>query len=137
MSPAAQFNAAAATTLALGVAMVALPATSQPLWYWLFYGEMAPAWATPEAARYIAFTYSVIGAVIAGWGALLLWLGLGPLARGERWAWNAAAASVGIWYGLDSSVSLAWGYWQNAALNTVFMLAFASPLWRMRRVKAV
>lgn len=138
MSPIAQFNAAAAGTLAFALVLAFLPQTVQPIWNLLFFGAVAPpAWLTPEAARYIAFIHAVLGAVMVGWSVLLLWLGLGPLRRGEPWAWNAAATSVGVWYALDSAMSVHWGFWPNAVLNTLFLVLFAWPLLRMRRVKAV
>ena len=136
MSPVTQFNLAAAGTLAFGLVLAFLPQATQPMWNLLFFGSPStPAWLTTEAAGYLAFLHAVLGAVMSGWAVLLLWLGLGPLRRGEPWAWNAAATSVLGWYLLDSTMSLHWGFWQNAVLNTGFMLFFAPPLWRMRRVK--
>ena len=134
MSPVAQFNWAAIGTLGFALLLVFLPWTMQPMWNLLFFGSPAtPAWLTPEAARYVALLYAVLGAVMVGWALLLLWLGFGPLRRSEPWAWNAAGASVLGWYVLDSGMSLRWGFWQNAVLNTVFLALFAWPLLRMRR----
>ena len=135
MSPIGQFNLAAAGTLGFGLVLTLLPETTQPLWNLLLFGQLAtPAWLGPQALAYVVFLYGVLGAVLVGWAAALLWLGMGPLRRGEAWAWRAAAISVLAWFVLDVAVSLRLGYWPNALLNLGFFASFAWPLWRLRRV---
>ena len=85
-----------------------------------------------EAARYISLSHAVIGGVMVGWGAALLVAVRMLRARGDRLAWNLIAMSVGAWYLPDTAYSLMSGFWQNAVLNTIFLVLFAVPLWALR-----
>lgn len=81
-----------------------------------------------EPVRYISLANAVIGGVMVGWGAALFYITKTLLARGSRTAWNLLALSVGAWFIPDTAYSLLSGYWQNAVLNTVFLVLFAVPL---------
>ena len=85
-----------------------------------------------EAVRYISLTHAVIGGVMAGWGAALFYITRTLLARGSRIAWDLLGLSVSAWFVPDTLYSLLSGYWQNALLNTVFLVLFAVPLWATR-----
>jgi len=85
-----------------------------------------------EPARYISLTHAVLGGVMVGWGTALFYITRRLLARGSRTAWNLVALSVSAWFVPDTSYSLLSGYWQNALLNTVFLVLFAIPLWATR-----
>jgi hypothetical protein len=84
------------------------------------------------AANYIALAHVVIGAVMIGWGSALFGLSYKMLANGSRLAWNLITLSVLAWFVPDTSYSLLSGFWQNAVLNTVFLLLFAFPLLAIR-----
>lgn len=88
-----------------------------------------------EPVRYISLVHAVIGGVMAGWGAALFYVTRTLFAQGSRIAWNLVALSVGTWYIPDTSYSLLSGYWQNAVLNTAFLVLFALPLWATRSMK--
>lgn len=117
-----------------GVSMVLAPGPIQEFFNWLIFGDGdPPAGFSVEALDYLRFVYGVLGAVMAAWMILIAWVVAGPLDRGETWAWNAVAWSVGGWFAIDTSHSLATGYPENAALNCVFIAAFALPLLGARR----
>ena len=121
--------AVTAGVMAFSLALVLLPAPTQWFFNWLvFSGARSNASFSPEANRYIAFVYGVVGAVMFGWMAALLVLVLGPYRRGERAGWGALASSVGAWFVVDTTFSLASGFWENALFNLVFFVLFAVPL---------
>ncbi len=83
--------------------------------------------------RCIALAHGVLGAVMVGWGAVLLFLLSGPFRRGSREAWVTVAVSLAAWFVCDTALSLATGFWQNAVLNVVLAVLFAVPLAATRR----
>ena len=83
-------------------------------------------------ARYVSLAHAVIGGVMVGWGAALLYATRRLLAGGNRIGWNLITLSVAAWYVPDTAYSLYSGFWQNALLNTVFLILFAIPLWATR-----
>ena len=80
-----------------------------------------------EVARELDFAYRVLGAVLVGWGSTLL-----LTLHSRQSAWAAAAWPFGIWFVLDTSVSLWTGHPHNALLNTVSLLAFGLPHLMLR-----
>jgi hypothetical protein len=46
----------------------------------------------------------------------------------ESWAWWSIAASIALWYPLDTGRSLLHRVYVNAALNTALLIAVAVPL---------
>lgn len=85
-----------------------------------------------EQVSYISLSHAVLGGVMAGWGSALFYITRHLLARGSKLAWNLLALSLGAWFVPDTSYSLLSGYWQNAVLNTVFLLLFGTPLVALR-----
>lgn len=69
---------------------------------------------------------------MVGWGAALVYVTKTLFARGSVTAWNLIALSVTAWFVPDTSYSLLSGFWQNAVLNTVFLVLFAAPLLATR-----
>ena len=88
----------------------------------------------PQPAAYITLLHAVLGAVMFGWGVLLLWVVLGPFKRGVAESWNMLAASLSAWFVPDTAFSLWSGFWQNALLNLGFAALFAIPLAATYRV---
>lgn len=118
---------------ALGLAFVVLPDPMQDAFNWLIFGHAAtPSGFSSDAVRYLKFTYAVLGAVMVGWMVLLALIINGPLRSGERWAWTAVLASVGVWFVVDTTMSLASDYPENAALNAMFGVGYAVGLWATR-----
>lgn len=123
-----------AGTLVFGLAMVALPGVTRSGFNLMLYGAAAGhADFGPEAVRYVNLAHAVMGAVMVGWSAALLWVVRGPLRRGEAGSWAAVAGSVAAWFFPDSAASLWHGYWQNAVLNSGFAVLYAVPLAALRR----
>ena len=83
-------------------------------------------------ASFHRFVFGVAGATMAGWGLVMLLVVRFALADGQRWAWWALAASIDLWYVLDTSISAYHGVWINVALNTFFLVLFAIPLFATR-----
>lgn len=77
---------------------------------------------------------AVCGGMLAGWGSLMYWLASGPIARGDQEARRAFAASVLVWFVIDSAGSLAAGWPGNVVLNVVFLVALLVPLTTLRHV---
>ena len=75
---------------------------------------------------------AVCGGMLVGWGSLMYWLASGPIARGDHEARRAFAASVTIWFVIDSAGSFAAGWPGNVALNVVFLIALLGPLVALR-----
>jgi hypothetical protein len=112
-----------------GLACVLLPGTMQAFFNVLMFGR---SWLPTEygaaVGPYLAFVYGVLGAVMLGWAVLMLLVLAGPFRRGEPEGWRMLAWPLAIWFVVDTTWSLATGFWQNAVLNTAFGLAFAIPL---------
>ena len=86
-------------------------------------------WRLGEAAAsYTLFVQGILGATMRGWGVLMLFVALKPFKDGEPYAWNMFAASLGVWYVVDTAFSIWAGYPQNAVLNTVLAALFLIPL---------
>lgn len=119
--------------LLLGLALVVAAAPMVAVFDTLFFGPGAAPVDTGAGRDYLAFVHQVLGAVLVGWALLLAGVAAGPLRRRERWAWWAAAVSVGTWYALDSVCSLVAGFGANALLNSALAACFAVPLVAMWR----
>jgi hypothetical protein len=78
--------------------------------------------------RYIELLHAVLGAVMFGWGLALLLVVRGLFARGVREGWQIITISVLAWFIPDTAFSIWSGFWQNAVLNLVFIVLFATPL---------
>lgn len=77
------------------------------------------------------FAIGLMGAVTMGWG--LTYLGafkalyaLEPATAAPIWRYLLFAGLA--WYVIDSSISVATGFWMNAVSNTVLMVLFLIPL---------
>lgn len=90
--------------------------------------------AVPEAARlFHDWLFAVLGATLAGWGLLVAWIAHGPLARGERWAWRAVAASLLVWFVPDTAMSVYYDVRPNVWFNLAALAVLGTPLLGMRR----
>jgi hypothetical protein len=83
---------------------------------------------TPSILAYRSWVFGVTGAVMGGWGMLMVWVVRGPFRRRERWAWASLALPLACWYLVDTASSLAHGVVSNAILNTGLLVLFAPPL---------
>lgn len=104
---------------------------------WLNRGVVAaffgPADEPPGAVALRHWLYAVEGSTLVAFGILGLGVAATAFRCRERWARNALALAVGVWYPLDTLVSLAHGVMVNAALNTGIAVVLLVPLlatWR-------
>lgn len=126
---------ASAAVAASGFALVAAPVLARHGFSLLLYAELTRLSSFgDEATRYISLAHAVLGSLMFGWGVALFMVVRTLLARGLRSGWYIVAASVGAWFVPDTAYSLLSGYWQNALLNTGFLLLFAIPLAATRSV---
>jgi hypothetical protein len=84
--------------------------------------DLDPALADTPFARWIL---GLAGGIWAGWGTLMLLLGLGWDPR------RASLAALGVWCALDSLASAANGAWLNLGVNLSWLLIGAWA-WRAR-----
>jgi hypothetical protein len=84
-------------------------------------------------AQFKGWVYGVLGATMAGWGLMLLFIVQNPFKLREKWAWNAIAVSLGFWYLLDTAISLYFGVYFNAIFNTLLLGLVFPPLTGTKR----
>lgn len=113
-----------------GVMMALLSGT--PL-FDLFNRQIDPAfWSTnavDEVTRqFQQWIYGVWGATIAGWGIILTYIARYPFSKKERWAWNCLIFGLLVWFVLDTSLSVFYKVYFNAAFNTVLLILGMLPV---------
>lgn len=75
----------------------------------------------------LRFSLGLAGAVSLGWSLTLVAVVrvANRLDPGlNQTLWTGITASIAVWYVLDSSVSVATGFWPNAVSNTAFLVVF-------------
>jgi hypothetical protein len=72
--------------------------------------------------------YGAWGATITGFGVLAALVGGNAFGRHHKWARDALAGSLAVWYILDTGVSLLAGVRANAMLNSGVLALFILPL---------
>ncbi|WP_341737763.1 hypothetical protein [Microcoleus sp. CAWBG640] len=82
---------------------------------------------------YVRFSLAVLGAVTMGWSLTLMAV-IQVANQLEKQVskriWIGIAASIVIWYVIDSILSIATGFWLNAVANTIFSATFLIPVIR-------
>jgi hypothetical protein len=78
--------------------------------------------------RYQAWSYGVLGGVMAGWGLLIAILAANAFAARQSWVWWSLALGTGLWFVLDTGQSLRYRVFANALANAVVLVAVAIPL---------
>ncbi len=120
-----------------GLAIVVAPTPALEGFGRMVYGTGGlPADFSPEARGYIQLTQAVMGSVIVGWFVLVAWVVRSPLALGVPGAWPALVASLLAWFVPDTAYSLLSGYWPNAVLNVVLLLALAPGVLSSRPTRS-
>ena len=121
---------AASTVVALfGLSLVIAPALALQSFSVMVYFDAGRLQELgDEAARYISLVHAVLGAVMFGWGLMLVAVVKRLLAQGSKLGWQIVAGSLIAWFVPDTVYSLIAGYWQNAVLNIGFALLFTVPL---------
>lgn len=93
----------------------------------------APIGAPAGFALYRGWIYGVLGATMAGWGIFLTFIARHAFAKKERWAWDCVMSGMLVWYAVDTLVSISYGVYAKAALNTVLLAAGLLPLVMARK----
>lgn len=70
--------------------------------------------------RPLRFAVALMGVVTFGWGLSLLVAARDLSASG----WRRLTGVVALWWAVDCLLSIATGFWPNAASNTLFFAAF-------------
>jgi hypothetical protein len=83
---------------------------------------------TTEMKAFQRWIYGVLGATVAGWGAALTFIAVGPFRRKELWSWNCLAVSLILWFVVDTTISLVFNVAINVVFNTTLLIALALPL---------
>jgi hypothetical protein len=79
------------------------------------------------------FTVAILGAVTIGWSLTLMAViqAANQLEKQvSKSIWIGVTASIVIWYVIDSSLSIATGFWLNAVSNTIISATFLIPVLR-------
>jgi hypothetical protein len=113
-----------------GILMAVLSGT--PL-FDLFSRQINPAfWGREESLgtilRFQHWIYGVWGATISGWGVFLAFIARYPFRNKEKWAWNCLAIGLLVWYVLDTSLSIFYKVYFNAAFNTALLILAGLPV---------
>ncbi len=77
--------------------------------------------------REMRFATGLMGAVTFGWGLTILLLLPAIHAAGAP-AWRALTLAMAAWFVVDSTISVATGFWTNAVSNTALAVAFLIPV---------
>lgn len=82
---------------------------------------------------YVRVSLAVLGAVTMGWSLTLMAV-IQVANQLEKQVskriWIGIAASIVIWYVIDSILSIATGFWLNAVSNTIISATFLIPVIR-------
>jgi hypothetical protein len=108
------------------------------LFSWMNDGINSPFWPdanlmTPAIRQYQQFSTGLLGSLMASWGLTFLFISHFAFQRKEEWAWNCLAASVGLWFLMDESLSLFYRVYFNALANLGFLALLAIPLLFIRK----
>ena len=75
------------------------------------------------------FAIGLMGAVTLGWG-LTTWVLIAAAPTLPPAVWTRLTAAITVWFVIDSTISIATGYWLNAVSNTIFVAAYLLPILR-------
>jgi hypothetical protein len=84
-----------------------------------------------DAGKHLHFAFGLMGALTIGWMMTLYTLCRVAWSLDDAAArplWRGAALSIGVWYVIDSYVSIATGFPLNAVSNTVLAGAILLPI---------
>ena len=127
--------AATAGLWLFGLSMVLTPDLIRWAFSLMLYGDgqhVASTFGAP-ANDYIRLLHGVLGAVMFGWGVMIAMVLRRAVAQGQPESINWILLPLLAWYIPDTIFSLYTGFWQNAVLNTVFLLVFLVPLLALKR----
>lgn len=85
---------AAAVVVMFGLALVVLAGPMQQVFEAVYFAPRGAVALDADGVAYTAFMGAVMGSVMVGWGALLLFVLRGPFRRMEPVAWTMVAVSL-------------------------------------------
>jgi len=76
------------------------------------------------------FAYGLLGAVTIGWSFTLYASFKAAMMLGDAGTpiWRIIVTGALLWYAIDSTISVATGFWMNAVSNTVILALLFVPL---------
>lgn len=117
----------------LSLCMIIPPHLSISYFNTILFGHSEyPQAMSREGILYADFLYAVLACVMIGWMIPLIYLVHRPLRAGSAVAWKVILLSLGVWFITDSGISVALGFWQNAASNTALAIILVIPLLMIR-----
>lgn len=123
---------AASAAFAAQGAFMAVFASPDPFGWWngLAAAHFWGGGPMPEVvAPYHAVLSGILGGTLAGNFIVIGFIAWVPFGRRERWAWNAIACGVLVWFAIDSGTCLVHGAWFNVlAANVPALVALGLPL---------
>lgn len=120
---------ASASTVLLGVSLVffdtrLLPGLPEAINESLWGAPTMPA----QVVTYHRFATAVLGATIASWASVLVFVAHIPFRAREPWAWWCVLIGLVVWFPLDTAMSLYFGVWPNAIFNLLALVLLGTPL---------
>lgn len=86
--------------------------------------------AVTEWTPQLRFSVALMGAVTMGWGItfIALFMAAHRLGGAAAPVWRVATAGALAWFVVDSSLSVATGFWLNAVSNAGLMTGYLAPV---------
>jgi hypothetical protein len=83
-----------------------------------------------EWTQHLRFSLALMGAVTMGWGVtyLALFSAAHRLGGDAAPVWRLATFGMLVWFVIDSSLSVATGFWLNAVSNTGLAIGYLVPV---------
>lgn len=89
---------------------------------------------TGDTLRLKNWLFGIIGATMAGFNILAIFILKFAFKERKIWAWNALFVGISVWFLIDSAVSLRFGAAYNVyAVNVPALLSFYIPLGFLRK----
>jgi hypothetical protein len=96
----------------------------QGLFYRVFNPDQSISSLPAKDLSHINWIYGVLGAVMIGWGMMIVLFSWRLFAENAAWIWNTIMISITIWYLVDTGISLYYKVILNVIINSIiFMLA--------------
>jgi Mn2+/Fe2+ NRAMP family transporter len=78
--------------------------------------------------EYQRFVYGVLGATMAGWGIFLAFISYYPFKKKEEWSRYCIITGLISWFLIDTSISIYYKVYINAAVNLFILLFTMLPV---------
>ena len=68
-----------------------------------------------------------------GGGGVIAFIAHYPFSKRERWSWNSLVFGLGVWFVLDTSLSIVYKVYFNVAFNTALLILTGLPVLVTRK----